>query len=317
MSTDEIHDEPTRVEGRLIDAHCSLLRDEEPRNAVYNHSVLCQTSLPYRNPGDDNRVWQQKNGKVTLQIQAGYAVDQDSNLIPVGLPYGPRARLVLIHIMTQAVLTQTPQVELDDSLTAFAIRILGQSAANGGRSIRTLRDQLRRLSGCSMRFVQPNPMGGSDVVQSHLVEALQVFAPTNPRQRVLWPSTVTLASPFFDSLINHAVPLDPRALGALKHSAAALDCYQWLAQRIYRCSPRGQLIRWATLHNQLGGNTRALWSWKQAFLGKGRRAGVLPQVLYVYPEAVKAIDITSEGLIVRQGAPPISPWSKVQQRRLS
>lgn len=30
---------------------------------------------------------------------------------------------------------------------------------------------------------------------------------------------------FFDTLINHAVPLDYRALGALKHSAIALDIY--------------------------------------------------------------------------------------------
>ena len=55
MSTDELHAEPSPVEGRLIDAHCLLLADPEPQAVAYNHTIFCQTSLPFRNPGDDVR----------------------------------------------------------------------------------------------------------------------------------------------------------------------------------------------------------------------------------------------------------------------
>lgn len=36
-----------------------------------------------------------------------------------------------------------------------------------------------------------------------------------------------LDSEFFDTLLKHAVPLDPRAIGALKGSSLALDAYTW------------------------------------------------------------------------------------------
>lgn len=47
--------------------------------------------------------------------------------------------------------------------------------------------------------------------QAYLVEGLQLFAPKEPRQRVLWPSYVELNQRFFESMLKHAVPLDPRA----------------------------------------------------------------------------------------------------------
>ena len=59
-----------------------------------------------------------------------------------------------------------------------------------------------------------------------VVTAFELWAYNDDRQRVLWPSTIRLNSDYFESLQNHAVPLDERALGALAHSALALDIYQ-------------------------------------------------------------------------------------------
>ena len=256
-----------------------------------------------------------------MEFTAGKIIDHRGKFVPVGLPYGPRARLVLIHLMTQAVLTQSPRIELEDSLTAFA-RSLG--LGNGGRDIRTLRDQMRRMAACSVHIgvdLRRAPKGTADMAQfqAHLIEGLQLFTPREPRQRVLWPSFVQLNHTFFESMLNHAVPLDPRALEALKHSAAALDCYQWLAQRLHRMNRRGTLVPWRSLHQQLGGGSQKQSSWKANFLGGRRRgrAGVLPQVLAVYPAAVEAVEVTDKGLILRQAEPPIPKWGHVQQRRAS
>src|SRR4051812_22630732 len=51
-------------------------------------------------------------------------------------------------------------------------------------------------------------------------------------QHTLWPGVLELSQEFFDTLVNHAVPLDYRALAGLKHSALALDIYTWLAHRL-------------------------------------------------------------------------------------
>lgn len=44
-------------------------------DAIFQHSVLCQTFLPYRNPGKDERIWQHKQGKVSLAMQASEAIN--------------------------------------------------------------------------------------------------------------------------------------------------------------------------------------------------------------------------------------------------
>src|SRR3954471_7303781 len=52
---------------RLIDAHVEIL-DGAADDIAFSHSVLCQTSLPYR--PTDLRRWQRRQGAVTLLIEA-------------------------------------------------------------------------------------------------------------------------------------------------------------------------------------------------------------------------------------------------------
>ncbi len=62
-----------------------------------------------------------------------------------------------------------------------------------------------------------------------------------------------LSHDYFQSLTNHAVPLDEAHIAALSHSALALDIYTWLAQRLHRI-PAGKPARvsWPALHGQFG-----------------------------------------------------------------
>lgn len=41
---------------------------DDPQSILYQHTVFCQTGLPYRNPGDDVRRWECTNGSVGLQM---------------------------------------------------------------------------------------------------------------------------------------------------------------------------------------------------------------------------------------------------------
>ena len=87
----------TKLQRRLISM--PVEGEEDDSAILFQHSVLCQTSLPYRDPGDDIRLWERRNGITLLEIQAGRAYDKTvDDFINVGLPHGPKPRLVLYHL---------------------------------------------------------------------------------------------------------------------------------------------------------------------------------------------------------------------------
>lgn len=305
MSKRRVDPSASAVQDRLRGAHCELVSDPDPSERAYSHSALCQASLPYR-VSDDVRVWNRVRGRLMLQIDGGYAPRQVKGEVePVGLPYGPKARLVLIHIMTQAVITRDPMVHLEDSLAAFLQKV---GIATNGRNMRVMREQVRRIATATFRlFFQEDRT--VEVFHGPLTSYLKIFDhPGEPPQA--WPSTMRLDDRFYENLLEHAVPLDPRALGALKHSSSAMDTYLWLSQRLCRVAEdRTELIPWSALHEQLGGSTKQVYAWKQDWLGtKAKRLGTLPQVLEIYPAAADALEATDRGLRIARAEPPIPRW---------
>jgi hypothetical protein len=99
-------------------------------------------------------------------------------------------------------------------------------------------------------------------------------------QQTLWPGVMELSSDFYDTLTEHAVPLDYRALAALRHSALALDIYTWLAHRLCRINaPAGVMLSWQNLRDQFGQEYRESRDFKKEFRES------LRQVQAVYPSA--------------------------------
>jgi hypothetical protein len=72
-------------------------------------------------------------------------------------------------------------------------------------------------------------------------DALDLWYPTQPDRRRLWPFTVRLSDPYFQSTGRHAVPLDHRAGAAPAGAPMALDANVALAQRMH--SPPGSSTR--------------------------------------------------------------------------
>jgi hypothetical protein len=82
---------------------------------------------------------------------------------------------------------------------------------------------------------------------------------------VLWPSTIRLSLDYFESLRKHAVPLNEADLGALAHSALALDVYAWLAHRLHRIPPKEPVfIPWTALKAQFGPDYGRMIDFKRA-----------------------------------------------------
>ncbi len=264
---------------------------------LYQHSVLCQTCLPYRNPGDV-RLWQRRNGIVRLEVQAGRAYDStQDDFVDVGLPFGPKPRLALYHLNAEALRTQSPAIELDDSLTAFVKRTLGLDA--GGRNIRTVKEQLTRLSAADFRFGTVGREGRAITVKGAVIEGFELWTARDPRQRVLWPTTVQFSQRYFESLMRHAVPLNETAVANLSHSAMALDIYTWLAQRLHRIQDgRTALVPWTSLHEQFGQGYAHVREFRRVF------NRTLKQVREAYPQSKFESD--ERGLHLRHSKPPVA-----------
>jgi hypothetical protein len=282
---------------RLFENLPPAVGSDTDETILYQHSVLCQTCLPYRDPGEV-RLWQRKNGIARLEVQAGRAYDgvQD-DFVDVGLPFGPKPRLALYHLNAEAMRTQSPTIELDDSLTAFVKRTLGLDPK--GRNIRTVKEQLTRLSAADFRFGMVSPEGQSITLKGSVIDGFELWTTRDPHQRILWPSTVQFSPRYFESLMKHAVPLNETAVARLSHSAMALDIYTWLAQRLHRV-PEGKsvLVPWTSLHEQFGHGYERIRDFRRVF---GR---TLRQVELVYPEA--KFDLNEAGMKLWHSRPPVA-----------
>ena len=286
----------SKVERRSIKASVDIAM-EPPEVISYQHTVLCQTSLPYRNPGREVIRWERKQGRVHLLVNAGEALNPETDeYIQLGLPFGPKPRLILAHLNAQAIKTGSPVIDMDDSLTAFVKRVQGRDPT--GPNIRAFKDHLGRLAASTIRMAVSKD-GRAVQVDSKIVTAFDLWFPKNEKQRVLWPSNIHLSLDYFNSLSLHAVPLDERALAALAHSSMGLDIYAWLAQRLHRIpAGRPQFITWAAIKDQFGQGHKRMNNFKAVFRVAMR------QVLVQYQAANVGED--GRGLTLRNSAPPVA-----------
>jgi len=308
---------PTPIQQRLMNA-AEATASAEQRELLYQHTVFCQTSLPYRDPGD-LRTWERENGAVRLEVNAGKAMHPvEGRFVELGLPFGPKARMILMHINQQALRSQSPEIDIQDTLSKFVRRTLNLDPH--GRNMRIVKDQLGRLSASSIRLgVVRN--GHALTVNSQIITAFDVWFPKDDRQRILWPSTVKLSLDYWESLKIHAVPLDEVAIAGLSHSSMGLDIYAWLAQRLHRIDPnKPQHITWESLHRQFGQGYDP--EWIENFRRTFRVA--LKQVKQVYREARVAEgrqpapqrvilagklawrEPPAKGLVLRHSPPPVA-----------
>jgi hypothetical protein len=254
----------TRITRRLLDAVDAIHRDA-PEEICFQHTALTQCALPHRAPPDDARAWQRRQGRTVLHVQAGAAYHPRTGaFVEIGLPYGARARLILMHLNSEAVKARSPVVEVGSSLTAFVRRV--QDRPPTGPELAVFKDQLARLAAATISLAVDYDEGKAVQVDTKIVGGMELWFEKDERRRVLWPAAVRLSLDYYESLSRHAVPLDERAIAALAHSAMALDVYCWLAQRLHRVPAAGQRISWQALHDQFGQGFARIRAFREFFL---------------------------------------------------
>ena len=235
--------EMTRAHRKLIEAAVQIGMDRpSEQDSAYMARELVQCTLPHKDPGNVE-AWTRTNGNLTLAIQAGFDVQ---NRKSYGYPYGTIPRLLLFWMTSEAVRTKSRRLELGCSLGNFMHELgLNPDNGTGKRSdARRLRDQMERLFQARISFHRHTETDGR---QGHAWLNMEV-APEgelwwdmkNPNQAALWGSWIELGEKFFRAITAAPVPVDIRALKALKRSPLALDLYAWLSHESYRAHKSGK-----------------------------------------------------------------------------
>jgi len=292
---------PTPKQLRLINASAEIRGGQDDDEIAYHHSVFCQTALPYRRVSD--RTWERNNGHIALRVEAGTALHPETQKwVDLPLPFGTKSRLILIHFDTLAILGQSPEFEVEHSMTAFLKKLQGY--APNGKELSAFKDHAAALTGSLFRFATSQG-NRTFQVDTKIVTSFELWYPKDERQNTLWPSCVRLSDEYFRTLKEHAVPLDYRAVAALKESALALDIYKWLAQRLCRV-PAGKpaFIVWPLVQLQFGQGYDQIRDFRRVFLK------TLKEVLAEYPTAERNVLADAKGVTLHLSPPPIAKLLK-------
>ena len=261
--------------------------------------LLALCSLPRTNPGNRTQ-YKRVNGPYTLYMNT----TADNKL-----PYGNLPRLILAWVCSEAVRTQSRELVLGKSLSGF-MRLLGVYSSSGEKHTR-LRNQMKRLFGCTVSMTYENERGEARV--SSLVADRTVFwwSEGKPDQSSLWESKIELGEKFFQEIINHPVPLNLNTLAALKRSTLGLDLYLWL---VYRTFPLRAPLRltWPLLYSQFGAHPAKASNKRTVDNFRTKVLRELKKIKLAWPELNYT---TAPGvLILLPSTPAITPLNQGQLR---
>jgi Plasmid encoded RepA protein len=251
---------------------------------------LVQTTLPHRaHPG---ARYVRTDGNLTLSI---------TDVGGAGLPYGSYPRLILIWMTTEAVRTASRELELGRSLSSFMAQLGLQASGGHWGTIPRFRNQTERLLGCAIsarwsseREGEINSSGKNLLVAD---EFSLWWTPQRLTQVQAKASTVLLSESFYQQIVEAPVPLDLRAVRALKKSPLTLDLYAWATRRVSYLS-RPTLIPWHALRLSFGAGYANTPQGRSRFRDKVIDA--LRRVAAVYPQL--RADIEERGVLLRPSA---------------
>lgn len=298
---------PTKAIDKLLD-QAAVIWDSAPtpEDIAYMARQLVQATLPHSDPGDVG-LWSRRNGNLTLGIQPGVDFKTGKSY---GIPYGSIPRLLVCFITTEATTNKSRRIELGQNMAEFMRQIGLDPYTGGGKrsDAARLKEQMTRFFHARLSFLyeQQTATHGISDQRDMLVAERHVdwWDKSNPRQGALWGSFIELTERFYQAITSAPVPLDLRALKALKRSPLALDLYVWLTYEAHRVQRTGRprFVAWPLLMQQLGTDytgDRAETNFQQ------KVAAALRKIKTVYP-ALKT-GTRAGGVEVLPGSLPAIP----------
>lgn len=277
----------------LVDIAAEVMADESQSIGI-SYTGFCLTSLPHKRLPDE-QAWQKHGHRVTLLIEPGRLKTAKGDLRLHGVPYGARARMILLYLQTQAVRTGSREVALGRSMRDWMER-MGLSV--GGETARSLREQAARMSACSLKFFwEDDVQGAAGWAAGRIVNSGLRFHTQDGAQGSLWEDRVVLDEMFWKALRDHPVPLLEAAIRQLRDRSMSLDIYVWLAWRLHTIG-KPVAIGWSSIHTQFGAGFDKLFHFKPRF------CEALAAAVAAYPEA--RVETADTGVTLHPSRPPIA-----------
>lgn len=269
---------------QCLETAFAVMADERQRVGIM-HAGFAMTALPHKALKD--AVWIRQGGNIKLRVESG----ADAHDRIIGLPYGAIARMILLYLQTEAVRTQSREIELGRSMNQW---LSSMGVSNGGKNYQMVREQSRRLSLCRLTFYRVEDNATRVTNGSFVRDA--ILPAQDGDQLPLWRETIRLDEGFYQSLLEHPLPVREAAIREIAHRSMALDVYVWLAYRLHRLT-KSTPVSWKALYDQFGGGFHRL----RDFRAKFREP--LALAMAAYPEA--NVDVDDKGVKLNPSAPPI------------
>ena len=271
----------SKPEKRAFQTALQFLADENTE-AGFVHPSMCLTVLPHRaTPADE--VWERAGPCASLSV---HPIRDEVTGEYLGVPFGPKARLILLFLQAEALKTGARIVELGRSMRQW---LLAMGIADNGTNYRTVLAQARRIENSLIRF-SFRSRDGTGRWQDSIIRGS--FDPTAGDRRV------ELSEGFYRALRDHPVPVAESAIRLLADTCMPLDLYLWLAYRLHSLA-RPTIVSWQALHAQFGAATKELHHFKPRFVRDLRLA------TSVYPDA--KVEVTTAGARLWPSPPPVLP----------
>jgi hypothetical protein len=220
-----------------------------------------------------------------------------------GIPYGVYPRLILCWIISEVTRTKSREITLGKSLSQFMKRL--QLNITGGRwgTVTRFKEQLKMLFSAQITIsYQSEDKNHWVSTHMNIADKTSIFWSPNVHNMIgLFDSKVVLGEEFFSEIISNPIPIDTRAIEALKESSLALDIYFWLTYRMSYLRQQTE-IPFGKLHVQFGAGydttSHGHYEFKRKFLIQ------LQKVLLVYPEA--RVEVQSNGIVLQKSMTHVS-----------
>lgn len=266
-----------------------------PQHLRYIHSSLAICGLPYKRLPEGIYEFERTQGRMGVVVEAGKLRAPDGKRVQQPIPWGPKPRLILAHLSTEAIRSRSPTINVAETLTEF-MREIGFEKRGGERgNIKPFKEQLQALAACRMEISTWDGKR-SATLDAKPFKGIELWMSDDPDQKTLWPSTVTFSQEFFQSLQEHALPIDVRALHAFSNSARKLDLMFWLNYRLNNMKTQ-LVLDWKPLQAQFGDG----FARERAF--RAQLADDLDHIKAVFPKL--PVKLTERGLILEKADPSV------------
>ena len=252
---------------RYAESRMKLVMDSfntpvEEREHLYMPVALAHVYFPRRDVKlDPTESYIHKSGDFQLNIsQLPVPNPHTGKNEFIGVPFGPKSRLLLGVINALALQQGSNKIDIDaESLPKFLQKI---GLTDGGNQISQARNQLARLSAALISVSYREEDGSTTHGQMPIVKGFDLFPRSQPNQLLLWKRNIVLSLDYWEELQKHPLPLSMEHLRILSGNARAIDFYTFLAYRLHALK-KPLFLTWPTMKEIFGGDIEAMNNFKR------------------------------------------------------